>query len=370
MGVASMKISIAYLFLFVSSINQFAIASDANRCDFLSESKRPAWVTGESRLSGYYVGVGESDAAGGSEDARKIAKQRALADLSSSISTHVTQRLSVQINVSSGENLSQKHFEERTKTITQNSIKNSVRDAIWLDRQSCRLWMRVKIAEKEVEVIQYKSLNQMRLDHAAKLYQLAANSNQPQLTRLEKIEDAIRQIERIDFSVLPLESSESHLKKYRQLQKHILSQSGSNEVLVVTLSEQDMAKSVHKELAYRISSGLKNSKHIYPSPCANRESCLDYARTMNAKRLILVSVKTSTSTGDMGSTLGSLQIDSSLYDVASGRQLNQFLNQQGQVLSFDAHNIPWNQAIERLFNKNVAIKQLKETAHECSIHQC
>ena len=369
MRVAS-RISIAYLFLFVPIINQLAIANSDNYCDFLPETAQPAWVAGENRLPGYYVGVGESDTRRGSAEAQKMAKQRALADLSSSISTHVTQRLSIQINTGSGENSFQKNFEERTKTITQNSIKNSTRDAIWLDRQSCRLWMRVKVSEKEVEVIQDKNFNQMRLDLAGQLYQTATNPSQPQLTRLEKIEDALRQIKNIDFTALPLESRESYLKKYRKLQTHILSQSGSNEVIVVTLSDQSLSKAVHKELAYRISSGLKNSKHIYPAPCENRESCLGYARSMYAKRLILVSVKTTKSTGDMGSTLGILKMDSALYDIASGRQLAQFLNQQGQALSFDPDNIAWTQAIERLFDKNVVITQLKKTAQQCSVQQC
>ena len=369
MRVAS-RVSIAYLFLFVPIINQLAIANSDGYCDFLPETAQPVWVAGENRLPGYYVGVGESDTSRGSAEAQKIAKQRALADLSSNISTHVTQSLSIQINSNAGEATSQNNFEERTKAITQNSIKNSTREAIWLDRESCHLWMRVKVSAKEVEVIQYKSLNQIRLDRAGQLYQTASNSSQPQLTRLEKIEDALRQINNIDFTALPLESRESYLKKYRKLQSHILSQSGSNEVLVITLSDQNLAKSVHKELAYRISTGLKNTKHIYPAPCENRDTCLGYARTMSAKRLILVSVKTTTSIGDMGSTLGTMQLASSLYDVATGRQLTQFLNQQGKVLSFDADNIAWNQAIERLFNQNIAIKKLKETAQECSYQKC
>lgn len=353
-----------------TATNQATVTSKNGSCDFLPPAPQPVWVTGNSQIVGYYTGVGESDARDDKDSASQIARQRAMANLSSSIQTSVSQQLSIQISENSSEKVFQRNLEDHTKTITQNSIKNSVRDAIWLDRRGCRLWMRVKVAEKEVKAIQHKNFNQIRLEQAKQYYQIAVDQAQSQVTRQEKIEEAIQQVVKIDFSVLPLENRQGYLGKYRKLQLQILSQSGSNETLVITITEQEIPKSIHKELAYRISGDLKKSKHIYPAPCSHRDDCLNFARSMSAKRLITVSIQTSTSTGRMGSSLGELTIDAALYDVSSGRQLSQLQNQKGQVLSFDAENIAWQQAIDRLFTNNTAIKQLKNTAHKCSIQKC
>ena len=220
MRVAS-RISIAYLFLFVPIINQLAIANSDNYCDFLPETAQPAWVAGENRLPGYYVGVGESDTRRGSAEAQKMAKQRALADLSSSISTHVTQRLSIQINTGSGENSFQKNFEERTKTITQNSIKNSTRDAIWLDRQSCRLWTRVKVSEKEVVQAMgtwsfrepYKAFKRLKLmsGESGGFFESRKKTNRYFFAIIEQLLDAVSKVSDPDMALANLETMTVHI---------------------------------------------------------------------------------------------------------------------------------------------------------------
>jgi len=140
--------------------------------------------------------------------------------------------------------------------------------------------------------------------------------------------------------------------------------------VIITLADNAVPKSVHKELAYRISQGIDKTKHIYPAPCDSRDSCLDVGLDLNAKRLITISIQTNTSTGGMGSRLGELSIDAVLYDVVSRRQLSQLKNQKGQALSFDVKNMPWNQAIDRLFTNNAPIKQLKTIARDCGIQTC
>lgn len=338
------------------------------QCDFLPTAPQPAWVTGNSQIEDYYTGVGDSDAR--QAGATQLTRQRALADLSSSIQINVSQQLSIQISENNSDREVQRSLEDQTRSITENSIMNSERDALWLDRQGCRLWMRIKVAKKHVEAIQHKNIQQVRLDLAKQNYQLAVDANQPHITRVEKIEEAIQQINNIDFSVLPLEYSQKYSGKYRQLQLQIISQSGSNHILIVTLADQSVPKSVHKELAYRISSGLKQSKHLYPAPCHSSEDCLQYARSMRANMLIMLPFRTSTTAGDMGSLIGELSIDATLYDVMSGRKLDHMQNQKGQMLSFDVGTLIWGQAIERLFANNTEIQNLKSTTLKCSTQQC
>ena len=351
-----------------ANTDQVVQSSNQGQCDILRPAAQPKWVTGSSQIRGYYTGIGDSDAS--HPDAAQIARQRALADLSSSIQTKVSQQLNIQINQNSQEQVSQKKIKIHTRAITENSIKNGIRDGQWLDSQTCRLWMRIKVAKKDVEKMQHKNINKIRLQQAKQNYQTAADHTKSHAIRLEKVEDAIRLVEKTDFAILPLESKQKYAAKFRKMQQQILSQSGSNDIIIITLEEQATPRSVHKELAYRISKGLKQSKHIYPAPCAKTDDCLQYARSMRASRLIIIPLKTSTSTGGMGSKLGELTIDTILYDVESGRKLSHIQNQKGQVLSFDANNIAWEQAIERLFSNNTDIQKLRSTALKCSVQQC
>ena len=139
-------------------------------------------------------------------------------------------------------------------------------------------------------------------------------------------------------------------------------QAANIETLVLTASKQKLPESLHKDLATRFGRDLTNSKLVYPAPCNQRETCLRYAQSLRAKRLIFVTLHTVITEGDMGGVLAELSIDASLLNVENGRQLSGLQNQKGQVVSFDPQNIHWEQAIDRLFADNAAINQLKNTA--------
>ena len=144
----------------------------------------------------------------------------------------------------------------------------------------------------------------------------------------------------------------------------------NNQTLVLTVSSQKLPEALHKELASRFGNDIANSKHIYPAPCSLLDECLRYAQSRRAKHLILVTLRTSVTEGDMGGMLAELSIDALLFDVASSRQLSGVQHQKGQVVSFDPQNIAWAQAIDRLFTNNPAINQLRQTAKSCNINKC
>jgi hypothetical protein len=367
---------IAFFFLLSacsSPSTQLSRTAEAQgQCDFLPASPQPDWILGNTQLTGYYTGIGETGARSGRDNALKLARINALTNLSGSIRTNVKQQLTVGITETGSEDRSivQSQIDSFSKAITDNSVKNIEQDGLWLDKKSCRLWMRLKVSVKDVEAIQNKNLSRLRLNQANTDFSKAANIENQLAMRLSHIEDAIRRVERIDFSLLPLEHKSDYLTKFRRLQTQILTKSGSNEVLVITTSSQDLPKAVHKEIAYRLSRGIKNSLHIYPSPCNQSKNCLHYAESLGAKSLIFVEATASVSVSDMGSYIGDLAIDSTLLEVASGRQLSYIQNQVGQVLSFDLKKMKWEQAIKRMFTDNAIISShIKRTRH-CTSQVC
>jgi hypothetical protein len=147
-------------------------------------------------------------------------------------------------------------------------------------------------------------------------------------------------------------------------------QAVNNQTLVLTVSSQKLPEVTHKELASRFGNDMANSKYIYPAPCSLRDECLRYAQSRRAKHLILVTIRTSVTEGDMGGMLAELSIDALLFDVTSSRQLSGVQHQKGQVVSFDSQNIAWAQAIDRLFTNNPAINQFTQAAKSCDINKC
>ena len=343
-------------------------------CDFLPQKPEPAWVFGDSQIEGFYTGVGDSDASKQTDDATQSARTRALANLSSNIKTNVSQQLNIQISESGSNNdnskLASTDIESQTQSITNSLLENSIRDGLWYDRKGCRVFVRMKVAKKGVEDIKEKKINKQRLAKANMHFQKSLDRKKIHARRMESIEAALKLVEKIDFSMLPLEDRDHYIKKFRKQQVQLSQQMKSQEVVVITMAKQELPDSVHKELAFRMTKGIAKSQHFYPAPCENRKSCLEFALDVHAKQLIIVSARTRTSSGAMGSRVGDLTIDAALYDVASQRQLHQFQNQTGQVLTFDANNMHWEQAVNRLFKDNAPIKQLQTIARDCGVQNC
>ena len=359
-------------FIWLSACNnQVSVVpgDDAEQCDFLPPAPQPEWVAKNSSIPGYYTGVGESNARQYPKDAEKYSRQSALANLSSNIQVNVSQHLTIQINEGSEAQISRRNLESLTQSITQSSIKNTQRDGLWLDRESCRLWTRVKLPVKEVEKLQYENINKLRLSEAKKLYNLANDKSRSHDVRLEYINEAIDLISQVDFKVFPLENKKQYLSRYNVLLKKINAKATSNETLVITTSDKKLRKSLHRELAYRFTRGVKKLKHLYPANCNSMDSCIELAKKYGAKRLVWIVVDASVTDGDMGSRIGELNVNASFYDIKKNRLLSGLRNQKAKVLSFDDY-IAWEQAVEKIFDKNIAVDKLRKDILRCSTQKC
>ena len=334
------------------------------KCDYLAPMPQPIWTTGADNaaaIPGYYIGVGASDAH--DPDAHKNSRIMAEGELSSSIKVAVKQNILIATKQAGGSDTPITEITKQTETITNNALNDVTVDGRWLNRNSCQLWVRVKVSRDLV-------INQQLLAQAEASYHEANNGEQPLATRVQKIEQTLKQLEQVDFGAIPSETIASYLPKYRILQQQLQAQSEGNETLVVTLSKQQLSDALHKEIAYRLANGLKKSQHLTPAPCSDHASCIDTARNLGAKQLILAEASTQMSQGSMGSWQGELTLHAALYNVGSGSIITQFQNQKGQLLTFNRTQVAWEQALERLFQDNEQTMALRTTALRCTVQQC
>ncbi len=353
-----------------STEKDIADAITVKQCDFLPLSIQPNWILGDSQIAGYYTGIGESDARDGHDQALSKAHQNAVAALSSSIKTRISQEVVIKISESTIDGITDQQVDKISSAVTDNSLKNVERDSVWLDRKSCRLWMRVKIARHEVDRLEAEQINQARLGDAIGLYERSRSNHRISSDRLRDIEEAIHLLTVIDFTHLPLEDEQTYEKRFRAQQLDLLGEAGHQTVLIITLSEDFIPQVIHKELAYRLSRGINNSRHLYPSPCADLATCLRYAQKVGARSLILSELRVKLSSSEMGSLLGRVEVDSELYAIETTRLLDQVKGQVGEVLSFNRNNIRWEQAVERMFDGNTSFQRFIQTSLRCSTELC
>ncbi|MDI9245953.1 hypothetical protein [Marinobacter sp. CHS3-4] len=178
-------------------------AQVAADCDYLDATPQPDWVTQPKAPEGFYTGIGsvriEDDDFAGSVP---IAKQQAISDLAASIKVRVQNQLTItEAMNSSGE--STRDMESLSTLTVDNTLEFVEVDEIWLDREECILWARVKVTEESVT-------KQKEATYAQQLYTefdtALDNTDNPNLSfsdRQDSLNTATDLLKQIAFDALP-----------------------------------------------------------------------------------------------------------------------------------------------------------------------
>jgi hypothetical protein len=181
-------------------------------CDFLPAAAQPDWINGTRTVTGYFVGVGvASKSSIGSDFQIEKSQQDAMRDLSENIEVTIKSQLTIRQSSDDSTSFSSEEAESLIVTSSNASLKNVVTDKVWLDRNSCLVWTRVKISKA---IVAAESNRQQQLARVAKLQALidAADSSTVDTdTAQEKLELATLLLAYIDFSVIGADSQKSEL---------------------------------------------------------------------------------------------------------------------------------------------------------------
>lgn len=172
-------------------------------CNYLDPSPQPDWVTQPQSPEGFYTGIGsvrikDGDFAG----SIGVAKQQAITDLAASIKVRVRNQLTIT-EAMNNTGQSSRDMESLSTLTVDNTLESVEVDEIWLDRDQCILWTRVKVTEASVD-------RQREATYAHQLYKefesALANTDNPNLAfsgRQKALDKAGNLIEQIDFEALP-----------------------------------------------------------------------------------------------------------------------------------------------------------------------
>jgi hypothetical protein len=178
----------------------------------LPAAPQPDWINGTRTVAGYFVGVGvASKSAKGSDFQIEKSQQDAIRDLSENIEVTIKSQLTIRQSSDDSTSFSSEEAESLIVTSSNASLKNVLTDKVWLDRNSCLVWTRVKISKAIVEA---ESNRQQQLARVARLQALidAADSSTTDTdAALEKLERASVLLAYIDFSVIDADGQKAEL---------------------------------------------------------------------------------------------------------------------------------------------------------------
>lgn len=172
-------------------------------CNYLDPSPQPDWITQPQAPDGFFTGIGsvrikDGDFAG----SIGVAKQQAITDLAASIKVRVRNELTIT-EAMNNTGQSTRDMESLSTLTVDNTLEFVEVDEIWLDRDECILWTRVKVTEASVA-------KQKEATYARQLYtefeNALDNTGNPNLTfsgRQDALNKASDLIEQIDFDALP-----------------------------------------------------------------------------------------------------------------------------------------------------------------------
>lgn len=172
-------------------------------CNYLDPSPQPAWVTQPQSLDGFFTGIGsvhiENDDFAGSI---ATAKQRAITDLAASIKVRVQNELTIT-EAMNNTGQSTRDMESLSTLTVDNTLEFVEVDEIWLDRDECILWTRVKVTQASVAKQKEAAYAQQLYADFESALDSTGNPNLAFSERQNALNRASDLLEQIDFDALP-----------------------------------------------------------------------------------------------------------------------------------------------------------------------
>lgn len=188
----------------------------ANNCDFLPDVAQPQWINGNPNIDGFHVGVGLSEREDkNSQQQIEAARQSALKNLTSNIEVSIQQDMviSEQVTEDDATTTAKKEIKSITKIFSNASLKNIETDEMWLQRDNCVVWIRIKITESIIDEIRNKKTQSKKLSALIEHVNFSKNENNSTNSRVENIKLAKILLNEINFYVLDDPRGESYFRK-------------------------------------------------------------------------------------------------------------------------------------------------------------
>ncbi|MDC1286378.1 LPP20 family lipoprotein [Gammaproteobacteria bacterium] len=203
----------------------------AASCDFLPATPQPDWINGARTLPGYYLGVGvASKSAKGSDFQLEKSQQDAIRDLSENIEVTIKSQLTIRQSSDDSTSFSSEEAESLIVTSSNASLQNVLTDKVWLDRNSCLVWTRVKISKAIVEAEADRQQESARVLKLQGLIDAADSSTADTEAALEKLELASVLLAYIDFSLIDADSQKAEFSlRIKQITENLKTRSKTSE---------------------------------------------------------------------------------------------------------------------------------------------
>jgi hypothetical protein len=323
-------------------------------CSFIpSDDIPPNWVLGDNSLDGYYVGIGQAEKKHADDDPDaliKMARSNALENLAQNI----------QVKVKSALNMKRIHNEENNRITFSENISSDVsthtdltiydirQDGLWLDRNKCIVWMRIKVKQAFVD-------NLFIISQAETHYKKSKQSHLSLKDRIQHIKESIALIQSVDFSSVQSKGKRSiYLQKYQAVKSRLEKQSAGRQLMYVVHSPEIIGQSVRDALVTRFMDTHRHIPAWYEKDidCMDINICLEMARTNRALYLAYLQLKPEVTSVAMGFSKARLSIVVSLYDVQTGQRMIQKPSEPVTASFHDEKMISWEKMIKVILETN------------------
>jgi hypothetical protein len=244
----------------------------AASCEFLPASAQPDWINGERSIGNYYVGVGvASKSSKGSEHQIRKSQQDAMRDLSENIEVTIKSQLTIRQSSGDSTSFTNKEAESLIVTSSNASLKNVTTDEVWLDRNSCLVWTRVKIKKSIVENESSRQQQFARIEKLRNLIDSIESDTVDSQAALETLELASTLLAYIDFAMVNAEADKSELDlRIRQLGESL------QDSAQASATAESLFKDAREALRLRKTDTVNKKQHLNNALNTYRRIVTDY----------------------------------------------------------------------------------------------
>jgi hypothetical protein len=324
------------------------------QCDYLPESARPIWISGNQQTRDYYTSVAEAKLTPQHwQEQQSQARQQATLKLAESIRISIHSRLTIQAKKQQTNH--QTNINRNIEQITQSTVDISLTQvnelARWLDQKSCVYYVKLGIPVKVVEAHKQQITHQNRFQHLLNQYQQSQQTTLPVLERVNHLKQAQSLLQQIDFNQLKNNAGKAHYQRQlNQQNQQLTTQRQSQSTVIIAQTQQTTPPKLIKKILQPLTNQQPNLR-IKTKTCQQLENCLNQAKQHGAEQLILVNIQQQTNAGSMGSTIGKLTLSAKKYQLKTGKPLASTASATGDVMVFGNVPLKWEKAIKKVYQR-------------------
>lgn len=338
----------------VISISVWAGLFSSAPCDYGSSERKPEWVDNPGyTLPGFQVGVGAAAKEGKSRD-----EQRTFSE--NEAKKHLVEHIQVTIKAENEQSTrvsNQSVLKEASSKVTvsaEEDLRGLKQQGYWVDKESCMYYSLMVISDESLKQAKHEKTMRFLLGKFKERLEAGADEdkNRDIIVRQQYLEEARALLSDIDFTALS--ASEHGMKAiYTKRLEEVLSLVNSETskakvsmAIFVLNKDGTLNADVLGRMTDQVQSTDKSTARLMEG-CSLEQDCISLAKSHGYTRLTLLNASSQVVTSQMGSLKGTLTVTKTVFDIKTGKKIQDTEKASTQVIGWAREELDWGTAAEK-----------------------